>query len=227
MPAQGSGKHAHLQGGGLETTAGGTESGWDAANWNNTTDIDPTSENLACDSNYATWTASAGSQESLPINCVTWFEAYAFCIWDGGFLPSEAEWEYAAAGGDQQREYPWGSAAPGTANQYAIYGCDYPNGAESCSAVSNLAPVGTASSGAGAWGQLDLGGELFEWNLDWFESYVDPCVNCANLTTALVRVIRGGDFYNVVAYLLPSNRNLNLDPGGRDSGVGFRCARTP
>jgi formylglycine-generating enzyme required for sulfatase activity len=45
-------------------------------------------------------------------------EAYAFCIWDGGFLPSEAEWECAAAGGPDQREYPWGSTDPGTANLY-------------------------------------------------------------------------------------------------------------
>ena len=49
------------------------------------------------------------------MNCVNWFEAYAFCIWDGGFLPSDTEWEYAAAGGSLQREYPWGSTAPGTA----------------------------------------------------------------------------------------------------------------
>jgi formylglycine-generating enzyme required for sulfatase activity len=37
-------------------------------------------------------TSSAGSKENLPINCVNWWESYAFCIWDGGFLPSEAEW---------------------------------------------------------------------------------------------------------------------------------------
>ena len=39
------------------------------------------------------------SNEALPINCVTWFEAMAFCAWDEGFLPSEAEWNFAAAGG--------------------------------------------------------------------------------------------------------------------------------
>jgi formylglycine-generating enzyme required for sulfatase activity len=46
--------------------------------------------------------------------------------WDGGFLPSEAEWESAASGGSEQRAYPWGNAPPGMGNQYAIYGFDYP-----------------------------------------------------------------------------------------------------
>ena len=95
--------------------------------------MSPTSANLASCSPYSTWTNTASTQENLPINCVNWWESYAFCIWDGGFLPSESEWEYAAAGGSQQREYPWGSAAPGTGNQYAIcqYGidnCYYPSG---------------------------------------------------------------------------------------------------
>ena len=127
----GSGKHTHVNGGnglfavaggGLNWRAMGYETGWAVADNSN---IAPTHSNLACDPFYATWTTTGGTHETLPINCVNWWEAYAFCIWDGAFLPSEAEWEYAAAGGDQQREYPWGSADPGSNNAYAIYGCCY------------------------------------------------------------------------------------------------------
>ena len=81
------------------------------------------------------------------VEAESWYDAYAFCIWDGGFLPSEAELEYAAAGGSQQREYPWGSTDPGTDSQHAIYGCsDLPSppaaaGAAGCA----VAPVGMAA----------------------------------------------------------------------------------
>jgi formylglycine-generating enzyme required for sulfatase activity len=227
LPSAGSGKHAHLNGGqGLANSGspGTYEPGWVASDDGN---IAPTDSNLACMPDWDTWTPSPGSQESLPIDCVNWYEAYAFCIWDGGFLPSEAEWEYAAAGGAEQREYPWGSADPGVASHYAIYGCYYGESSAYCGGVANIAPVGTAADGMALWGQLDMAGEVFEWNVDWFaSSYADPCVDCAYLTATTSRVGRGGYYVSVPSFLLASNRGGNL-PARHDSAVGFRCARTP
>ena len=227
-PPAGSGKHTHLNGGsGLNATTGGYEPGWVAADDGN---IAPTDTNLACDPASATWTTAAGSQENLPINCVNWYEAYAFCIWDGGFLPSEAEWGYAAAGGSQQREYPWGSTDPGTSNQYAIYDSDYTGN------PTYVAPVGTATLGAGLWGQLDLAGDLTEWNLDWYSAYVDPCTDCADTAAAngtpaipveSCRVYRGSDFEVFAVWLFPNPLRLCYPPTNRIPIVGFRCARTP
>jgi formylglycine-generating enzyme required for sulfatase activity len=225
MPSASSGKHAYLTGGGLAAIAGGYESGWDAS-WNSTTYVHPTNSTLTggsyCDAAHATWTASStGGRENLPINCVNWYEAYAFCIWDGGFLPSEAEWEYAAAGGSEQRQYPWGTAAPGTMSQYAIYGSYYTGNS------TGLAPVGTAANGAGRWGQLDLAGQIWEWNLDWKQTYVNPCTDCDNLTKASYRIVRGDNFGGSVGNLVPTVRGGDIAPEGRDSNFGFRCSRAP
>ncbi len=224
-PTAGAGKHTYLKGGGLAATAGGAETGWDTT-WNTTADVNPTTATLTrgsfCDSAHAAWTAAAtGGHENLPINCVNWFESYAFCIWDGGFLPSEAEWEYAGAGGSEQRQYPWGSTAPGTMNQYAIYGANFTGNS------TGLAPVGTATSGAGRFGQLDLAGEVWEWVLDWKQTYVNPCADCVNLTPATFRIVRGDNYGGSINNLVPTVRGGDVDAAGRDSNFGVRCARAP
>jgi sulfatase modifying factor 1 len=120
-PADGSGKHTHVNGGqgliDIGNSDGGVsyESGWDAADWNAEIATGPGaadtwSTNLtSCGADNSTWTdaPTTATESYLPINCVNWYEAYAFCIWDGGFLPTQSEWRYAAAGGSQQREAPW------------------------------------------------------------------------------------------------------------------------
>jgi formylglycine-generating enzyme required for sulfatase activity len=229
-PPAGSGKHSHLNGGkGLEdvgSDAGTYETGWDTSD---DSQLDLTNDNLACDTDFATWTNTPSGQENLPMNCVVWWEAYAFCIWDGAFLPSEAEFEYAAAGGSEQREYPWGATDPGTAaNQFAIYGCNYNGDGGSCTGVSNIAPVGSAKLGVGKWGQLDLSGDMGVWLLDWWSSpYGTPCTDCAYLSEVSGRVLRGGD-YSARPLLLESwNRNEGIYPTDRKPNGGFRCARTP
>jgi formylglycine-generating enzyme len=233
-PAPGSGKHTHLREGmGLTLMGGGQEPGWRATDG---ASVAPTSANLECFARDQTWTEVAGAKESLPMNCMTWAEAYAFCIWDGGFLPSEAEWEYAAAGGSEQRKYPWGNTEPGTSNQYAIYKCLYPSGpavlgAGICNGT-NLAPVGSVPLGAGRWGHLDLAGELWEWTLDSYPGpilpagYSELCSDCVYQSTAPDRLVRGGQFANPESSLETTFRD-NGPAGGRFPGVGIRCARVP
>ena len=238
-PPAGSGIHTHLNGGlGLANSAdpGSYEPGWSAA-WNDQTptsgqpDVQPTDANLECPGTAYTWTPTAGTQENLPINCITWFEAYAFCIWDGGFLPSEAEWEYTAAGGSDQLEYPWGSTPPGSESAYAIYGCYYPSqtSSPSCPMTSYIAPVGYASTGAGRWGQYDLVGDIYEWTLDAYDAtFADPCVDCAYLSpSADEQVQRGGDFDDGVSYMRVTYKRQPNTPGFRGTTIGFRCARPP
>jgi formylglycine-generating enzyme required for sulfatase activity len=232
LPETGSGKHKHLNSGkGLvdsgAASAGTYESGWIELDSNK---LDPTNDTLDCQSNLSSWTSRPGANEKLPMNCINWFEAYAFCIWDGGFLPSEAEYVYAAAGGAEQRRFPWGATPPGKNNQYAIWGCHYPDGSGTCDGtLRNLAPVGTAKAGAGKWGQLDLVGNLIEWYLDYYAAaYANPCMDCANLNSGSGRAPRDGYFGATDETLLQSSyRNNGFYPANRFASYGFRCARTP
>jgi sulfatase modifying factor 1 len=220
QPAKGSGLHAHLNGGlGLSATGGGYETGWDAS-WtgNLATTVAGWNMNLG----GGTWTQTAGSGEDLPITEPDWYEAYAFCIWDGGFLPSEAEWNFAAAGGSEQRAYPWSPPYPPGSTSITCAQANY----SGCPAASAFA-VGTDSpAGDGKWGQSDLAGNAWEWTADWYASYVTPCADCANLTVATNRVIRGQSFYHDSSVPLASLRGF-ITPTTRYDNEGFRCARTP
>jgi formylglycine-generating enzyme len=222
LPPSAAGKHSHLSAGrGLN---GGTEGGWDPS-W--TASLGTTASQwtmgLQCGYPYGTWTPTAGPNESLPINCASWYEAYAFCIWDGGFLPTEAEWNYAAAGGSEQRVYPWSTPAGATTTGfgYASYDCL----ADSCS-FSDILVVGSDPMGNGKWGQSDLGGNVAEWNLDVQASYATPCDDCASLAPGPNRTLRGGGFNSDLPALLASARDANT-PESRNEIYGIRCARSP
>jgi formylglycine-generating enzyme required for sulfatase activity len=230
-PPAGSGKHTHLNGGsGLAASGGGFESGWDVA-WNtNLPTVKSTWDStsfLACDLTRSTWTPTPGANERRPINCVTWYQAAAFCIWDGGFLPSEAEWNYAAAGGSEQRSYPWSSAYPpgsmAISNANAVY-CG-----ASCAGTQDVGAK--APAGDGRYGQADLAGNLYEYTLDWYTSpYAETsCVNCAYLSTSSGRVFRGGSFFdnNGQALLAGERAYQYSPPSNRWVYTGARCARAP
>jgi formylglycine-generating enzyme required for sulfatase activity len=217
-PQPGSGRHTHINGGsGLNSTLGGYEPGWSLLD---DPSINPTDAQLTM-CTISTWTSDAGGAgETMPMNCVNWFEAYAFCIWDGGFLPTAAEWELAAAGGgaaDGQREYPWGSVDPGaagTAFAYAVFGTTQPQ------------PVGITMLGRGRWGQFDLVGDVAELNLDWSENPV-AYTDCVKLGMSNGRSTSGSWYGNGTEFLNPPASFYYLVPAGRGAEVGFRCARVP
>jgi sulfatase modifying factor 1 len=231
LPPPGSGKHGHLNhGDGLSNSAApGNELGWEAT-WNTNlpalkADWDSSSY-LACDPAYATWTSSPGSNENLPINCVNWYQSAAFCIWDDGFMPSNAEGNYAAAGGNEQRVYPWGATFPSGSTALAVFGC-YLNANGNCTGFSNIAPVGSVAAGNGRYGQADLAGNVAEWNLDWDAPYTtSACHDCAYLQPQIARVERGGSFF-FYASLLPSTAHDGVPPAARSFDLGLRCARAP
>jgi formylglycine-generating enzyme required for sulfatase activity len=213
MPVGGSGKNPNNP----------NDPGWDAS-WNTSSlpahQSDLTT-NITCEASYQTWTAG---NDNLPMSCLDWYEAEAFCIWDGGRLPTEAEWNYAAAGGARQLDYPWGIITPGFNANLAVYGCYYPSGSGSCTGFANLAPVGSISAGNGPYLQSDLAGSVWEWVQDWYATYSNPCTNCAVTTGSSYRVARGGSYVNDASNLLSPYR-LGGDPSSHGYNGGGRCAR--
>ncbi|MGK3987838.1 SUMF1/EgtB/PvdO family nonheme iron enzyme [Sorangium sp. So ce136] len=219
MPAPRAGAHPKIDG-----------SGWDAG-WNGKLPADAAALKAAvnCNANRQAWTDEAGGHERLPMNCLSWYVAFAFCSWDGGRLPTEAEWHYAAAGGDEQRPYPWSDLASDETidTSYAVYDCAGDGSASDSCAFSDLQPVGSRSpKGDGRWEQADLAGNVWEWVLDWHAVYQEECDDCAALAAASYRVMRGGSYYRDASSLLSYSRGT-LDPSSCYGDGGARCARTP
>jgi sulfatase modifying factor 1 len=207
---------ARPSGGAGKNPANAEDPGW-SATWDSL--LVPTAAELkeklvACTD--TSWTEIPMGNEDKPINCVTWHEAFAFCIWDQGRLPTEAEWNYAAAGGAEQRVLPW--SASGTKDTiddtYAVF---YP---------AALSAVGSKPNGDGKWQQADLGGNVEEWLLDWYQDpyAIIPCNDCSDFQESGLRVLRGGAYAWTEDSLYASARSSFL-PQSRSSKIGFRCAR--
>lgn len=246
----GDGKHTYLNAGaGLvnsksSLTTDKNEPGWDTAL---TAGVSPTAVVSA-----TTLPATLAPNDPQPN--LTWMEAYAFCIWDGGFLPSEAELAYAGEGGAEQRLYAWGSAEPTNGIQ-ANFAASV-----DASVAAVVGPVGRPPAGAGRWGQLNLADNVMEWTLDLqfgvqttYSGLTTPCVNCAPfpqqppavwgyasgcpvpgfcseviITPAPppLRQVRGGQFGDYANSLRAANR-LAIAQIERKDGIGVRCARAP
>jgi hypothetical protein len=139
-----------------------------------------------------------------PINCVDWKQAKTMCEARDARLPSEAEWEYAARGGSENRPFSWGKDAPDGRTCWKHVG-------GSCK-VKEFAP--------GAFGLYDVIGNVNEWVDDWFGEYPWPAMS------GMTKIYRGGSWSRrFPKWLSPRLRN-RYRPSQWGSHLGFRCAKT-
>lgn len=197
--------------------AGPPGSGWQAA-WDEELPISRVDLEVDVTCAGARWTSSPADHEAKAMNCVSWYAAFAFCLWDGGRLPTDAEWEFAAVGGAQNRLYPWGSTAPSCELGVGA-GCGYDG------------TVGSTPSGAARWGHLDLAGGTYEWTFDWYDSgwYTDLALTEPNRDpvqlTGTYRSTRGGAATSPETDVRPTRNGFFQAPDFRSNVLGFRCAR--
>jgi len=171
---------------------------------------------------FGKWTAPDGWDQQLehpnwPVAGVSWFEAQAYCRWTGYRLPTEAEWERAARGGDERR-YPWGNDEPApTRMNYATRIKEEwkPN-------VGHPTPVGVYPQGLSSDGIADMAGNVWEWCQDSYARYTEAPVRTAPPSEREVRrVVRGGSWRYNPRFCRVSYRVRDV-PSNRGQGTGFR-----
>ena len=170
------------------------------------------------------WKAVMGSNPSKfkgakrPVEQVSWDDCQKFIrklnqLTGKQFrLPTEAEWEYAARGGDRSRAYKYAGS-----NHIGSVAWSYNNSGDTH-------PVGQKQ--ANELGLYDMSGNVWEWCQDWYgENYYgsSPSQNPKGPSTGSVRVLRGGSCWCGAGYCRVSSR-VNFAQGIRSSDLGLRLA---
>ncbi len=165
-----------------------------------------------------------------PVNEVAWPKAKAYCEWRGEELPTEAQWEWAATGGDGRR-FPWGDEPPTCELADFTIGTPISPGGDSGCHGGGSSPVKAHPRGNKTWpaGVLyDLAGNVWEWCLDTYAAYAsadatDPLIQ---QPLSQVHVVRGGGWNRSARGIQAAFRGaaiLTYEVGG----LGFRCVRNP
>ncbi len=147
---------------------------------------------------------------------VDWEDARAFCAWVGGRLPSESEWEYAAAGGGDKQIWA-GTDDESDVDEYLRY---RKNSGSTATTVGQKLP--------NRFGLFDMSGNVSEWIGDYYQYYPgeNEVPSRYDLETFDIRILRGGDFTMDLEVARTYWRAGTLKDV-RSSAIGFRCARDP
>lgn len=149
-----------------------------------------------------------------PVVGVTWFQAREYCSYIQSRLPTEAEWEAAARGGNS-KIFPWGGDKP-NCNYLIFSGCLQP---------AEPYDIGSFINGISDFGLLDMAGNVFEWVEDWYDAGYYSSAPYDNPTGPLdgrKKVYRGGS-YKSAADEITSYLRFSKEPEKQAPDIGFRC----
>lgn len=177
--------------------------------------------------------ASRGEGAALPLRMVSFDEAQAFCRALGGDLPTEAQWEFAALGGDPKRVYPWGDAPP-TCDRAVTgdHNCSHGRPDNVCSR-----PAGNTREGV-----CDMAGNVWEWTRWSFDGPVDDDIlayravdtdpaaarnhaweNPEAALDAPTQPLRGGGHWHTALFFNRARARYGAARGTTELNIGFRC----
>ena len=177
---------------------------------------------------------NTAGRETHPVNCVDWNQAKESSAWAGQRLPTEAEWEKAARGGDGAK-YAWGNDGYDEVRNVANI-ADATAGAKQTGwrlaegyddGFYGTAPVGRFPDGKSPTGVYDAIGNVWEWVADVYDAKAYTKLSTRSPVSdsgSGWRVIRGGAWSSSPDLARASFRGWP-DPTFRSEGIGFRCAK--